>query len=341
MTPSLPQEAFYRPLAAEPVDQGDPFALRVPDDVASAFRYYVYVTGPEATSGTAFPVYGADDLLQWERLGDALVVEDDRWRWAPWVGHVAGLERPFVMLYSRARGHGDPEGHQEHKIRRADSLTPEGPFVDSGEVLTADLDFAIDPDVYRKPDGSLRMAFATDFVEDEPIGTGLAEFPVDEELRRGLGPLRVVARASSTWQIYDARRVMPWKVIPGCNWARGDTVCWHCIEAPVGGLISPAGRQTFLYSGGNYQKFYAIGALVEDEEGRLQDVSGDRGRCVLRPPPERGIFGPGHCSVVLGPDESPYVVFHARFGSPGAQRQMAIAPLRWSDAGLPYCPPLP
>src|SRR5438552_3602257 len=130
MSRRLPQDAFYRPLVPEPADQGDPYALRVPDEVASAFRYYAYVTGPEPAAGTAFPVYGSDDLVRWEGLGGALVVEDTRWRWAPCVRCVPGLERPFVMLYSRARGRGDPEGHREHKIRRADSLTPEGPFVD-------------------------------------------------------------------------------------------------------------------------------------------------------------------------------------------------------------------
>ena len=39
--------------------------------------------------------------------------------------------------------------HIGHAIRRADAVAPEGPFQDSGEVLTPDLDFAIDPDVYR------------------------------------------------------------------------------------------------------------------------------------------------------------------------------------------------
>lgn len=53
------------------------------------------------------------------------------------------LKRPFVMLYSRAIGI-ETQAHIGHTIRRADSDRPEGPFVDSGHVLTPDIDFAID-----------------------------------------------------------------------------------------------------------------------------------------------------------------------------------------------------
>jgi len=66
---------------------------------------------------------------------------------------------------------------------------PAGPYVDSGEVLTADLDFAIDPDVRLRPDGTAVLTFATDYVDEQPYGTGLAEAPLDAELRRITGPV--------------------------------------------------------------------------------------------------------------------------------------------------------
>jgi hypothetical protein len=47
------------------------------------------------------------------------------------------------MLDSRALGT-DEQGHAGHALRRAEAEAREGPFRDSGETLTPDLDFAID-----------------------------------------------------------------------------------------------------------------------------------------------------------------------------------------------------
>jgi arabinan endo-1,5-alpha-L-arabinosidase len=163
----VPPSAIYRPLFPEDYDQGDPYILAAPPEARSRFRYYVYTTGEDPVSGRAFPVYGSHDLITWRRLDEALTVGVRSSHWAPCVRYLPQLELPFVMLYSRAVGVG-PEGHVGHTIRRAHASRPEGPFVDSGHILTGDLDFAIDPDVYRAPDGSLRLAFAMDFVEDEP-----------------------------------------------------------------------------------------------------------------------------------------------------------------------------
>ncbi len=163
---------------------------------------------------TAFPVYGSDDLVGWHRLGRALRTEHWGSHWAPCVRWVPGLARPYVMLYSRAIGVGE-EGHIGHAIRRADATKPEGPFVDSGHALTPDLDFAIDPDVYRLPDGSLKVAFAMDFVADEPYGTGIVEADIDEALTELRSAPRVLARPRFDWQVYEPARVMPWKSIPG------------------------------------------------------------------------------------------------------------------------------
>ena len=332
--PALPPSAFYRPLCPEDRDQGDPYLLPVPPDAARRFAYYVYVTGHDEAAGRAFPVYGSDDLLHWRPLGGALVADLTRAHWAPCVRYVPGLARPFVMLYSRAIGLGE-EAHIGHKLRRADSASPEGPFVDSGHVLTPDLDFAIDPDVYRLRDGALRLAFATDFVDDPPLGTGLVEARISEDLTEILSPPEVLARAQYDWQVYNPARKLPWKSIPGVDW-RTDTVRWHTVEAPAGGLVSPAGHDVYLYSGGCFLGYYAIGALVRDEHGNLVDVAGEDGTVVLRPRPEAGFFAPGHCCWFTGPDGQPYLMFHARYGAPDALRQMSLAPLHWTDQGHPY-----
>lgn len=324
---------LLQPLHPEQFDQGDPFILEVPRGGGARFRFYVYTTGEDPGGGRAFPVYGSQDLATWERLPEALETGAFAAHWAPCVTYIPELDRPFVMLYSRAIGVGE-QGHVGHVIRRADSPSPEGPFVDSGHELTADLDFAIDPDVYRKPDGSLWMAYARDFDQDEPYGTGIVEAPISHDLTRTAGPAQVLARPRYDWHVYEPARVMPWKAIPGVDWTT-DTVRWHTVEAPVGGLTAPDGRPVYLYSGGCFWGYYAVGALVPDDEGALIDVTdGDRG-FVIRPRPEDGFYAPGHCSwLCLGPDEE-YLMLHARFGSQSAKRQMCLARLRWTETGLP------
>ena len=274
----------YRPLYPQAADQGDPFLLAIPDGVAAAFRYYVYVTRDETSDGRggtaspgAFPVFASDDLATWTALGPALDGDATRYAfWAPCVRYVPGLPRPYVMLYSHGAGLGE-QAHIGHQIRRADAERPEGPFTDTGHILTPDADFAIDADVYPAPDGTLRMAYAADFTDAEPYGTGIVEVAVSEDLTRVLSEPTVLARPSEEWHLFDAARRMPWKQIPGVDWGAA-TVRWNTVEAPVGGLINPRGRRVYLYSGGCYFGFYAVGALVEDEHGALVNVTrGDRG----------------------------------------------------------------
>lgn len=338
-----PRPVNYRPLLPEPADQGDPYLVAVADGVAASYRYYVYVTsdgrGGRPTPG-AFPVFASDDLVTWRALGPSL--EGDattRAYWAPCVRHVPGLERPWVMLYSRAAGVGE-EAHIGHTIRRAHSETPEGPFVDSGHVLTPDADFAIDADVYRDPDGALRLAYATDFVADAPLGTGIVEVGIRDDLTQVTGTPVTLARPSEPWHLYDPARRMPWKQVPGVDWST-DTVAWSTIEAPVGGLVNPRGRRVHLYSGGCYFGLYGVGALVENEAGSLVNVTRDGRHFVLGPDPDRGFYAPGHCAWFRTSDGRDHLITHARFGSPTAHRNATIVELLWDEEGLPYCPPPP
>jgi len=323
-------ERFGAPLAPEPdVDQGDPYLVAAPPGSGGRFRYYVYV------SGAGFPVYGSDDLLSWARVGDSLAGAGEAWCWAPCVRYLRGAARPWVMLYSRARGAGEVDGHREHRLRRADSERPEGPFVDSGEVLTPDLDFAIDADVSVGPDGACRLAFAADYTADEPYGTGLWEAAVSPDLRRLAERPRPVARARFDWQLYDPARSIPWKRIEGVDWGSGGTVRWYTMEGPVA-LVSPAGRRTMLYSGGNFAGFYGIGVLREEPGRGWVDLSPTPDRCLLGPVPERGVYGPGHCSV-LREQRGSLLCFHFRT-DPDRPRQFGILPLRWDAADRPHCP---
>ena len=325
----------FKPIYPEDADQGDPFPLAVPEGAGTDYRYYVYVT-TDVVTPKAFPVYASNDLKEWRALGPSLVSDTTpRAHWAPCVRYIPGLARPFVMLYSRAVGVGE-EAHIGHTILRADSERPEGPFIDSGHALTPDVDFAIDPDVYRAPDGSLRMAYAMDFVADAPLGTGIVEVGVSEDLTRVLTQPALLARATDDWHLFDAKRRMPWKQIPGVDWST-NTVLWNTIEAPVGGLVNPQGRRVYLYSGGCFFGFYAVGALIEDDAGKLVNVTRGGKHFVIKPEPEHGIHGPGHCAWLRAHDGADYLFVHARFGSPTAPRNALIVPLLWDEDGLPYC----
>jgi hypothetical protein len=333
------EAAAFRPLCPEARDQGDPYLLAPPPG-AAARRYYVYVTGEDAATGAAFPVYASDDLLTWTPLGPSLAGQPRAAHWAPCVRHVPGLARPYVMLFSRAVGTGEA-AHIGHVVRRADAEQPEGPFRESGHALTAGIDFAIDPDVYRRPDGRLMLAYATDFVADAPLGTGIVEVGVREDLTAVEGEPAVLARATYDWQVYDPARKLPWMTIPGVDWAR-DTVRWNTVEAPCGGLVSPAGRPVYLYSGGCFFDFYAVGAIERTPDGVMRSLTDAHGGFVLRPRPEAALYAPGHCCWFDGPEGASYLLFHARFGSPDAPRQFALAPLRWDERGRPVAdPPAP
>lgn len=340
-----PRPVSYRPIWPEPADQGDPFLVAVPDGVPAAHRFYVYVTRDETSDGRGrppsagvFPAFASDDLVTWHALGPTL--EGDALRhayWAPCVRHVPGLDRPWVMLYSHSVGVGE-EAHIGHAIRRADAARPEGPFVDSGHLLTPDADFAIDADVYRARDGALMLAYATDFVQDPPYGTGIVEVQVSEDLTEVLTPSVILARPSEPWHLYDAARRMPWKDIPGVD-TRTTPVEWSTIEAPVGGLLNPQGKRVCLYSGGCYFGFYAVGALVENDTGALVNVTRDGRGFVLREDAEHGFHAPGHCAWFRAGGRD-YLITHARYGSPTAPRNATIVELRWGPDGWPFCPPL-
>lgn len=307
------------------IDQGDPFLFEDPDaSNGPGFRYFIIV------SSRGFRVYGSNSPAvagSWTYIGESFPgVNIDPWAWAPCVRHIPELARPWVMLYSLAAGSGDPLGHQFHQLRRADSLSPAGPYRDSGEILTGDTPFAIDPDVTVRTDGKLWLTCAADYIDHPPYGTGLFQARISPDLRQLETPLRPLARAHSDWQVYLANRSLPWMSILGVDWTRGDTVRWYTMEGPSG-LVTPAGRDLLLYSGGNFQGFYAVGVLRLEDDGTWTDLSPEPAACLLQPDLDRRILGPGHCSVSGG-----LIAYHFR-AKPDGLRQFTVAALSWDRDG--------
>jgi acyl-coenzyme A thioesterase PaaI-like protein len=215
---------------------------------------------------------------------------------------------------------------------------PEGPFEDQGEVpLELETDFAIDADVYEKVDPrsgvrAFHLAYVVEFWHEERVGVGIVEVQLSADFSRPVTAPRVLVKPSLDAQIYERSRSMPWQVGQR-DWAAGETVDWHCIEAPIGGLVSPAGESYYLDSFGSYKDHtYAVGAVREERDGSTTDLTAE-GHVVLDSGRLPGIVSAGHPSLVA-PN---LLVSHGRFSADG-RRQAFYAPLLWDAGERPYCP---
>ena len=331
---------LYRPIIPEPApdiaDQGDPYLLTVPPSAGADYPYYLFHTDVSG-EGDRIPVYGSTDLRRFDHLGKALRSDVAMSQhWAPCVVFNEAT-RQYDMFYSRSRPD-QPDADIGQRLRRAVSERPEGPFVDQGEFpLELETDFAIDADVYRKTDPATGetahfLAYVVEFWHEERVGVGIVEVRLSPDLSEPATSPRVLVKPSLDVQLYERNRSMPWQVGKR-DWAAGETVDWHCIEAPIGGLVSPAGQNFYLDSFGSYKdETYAVGAVREDPDGTLTDLAGE-GHAVLRAGMLPGITSAGHPSLVT-PN---LLVSHGRF-SPDGERQAFYVPLLWDDAGRPFCP---
>jgi hypothetical protein len=328
-------EDFYKPVISDPApgvpDQGDPYLLKVPDPSVTAYPYYLLHTDG-SHEGDRIPVYGSSDLRRFDYLGKALPTDVAMSEhWAPCVVFCpsTGL---YSMFYSRSRP-GQPDPDVGQVLRRAVAERPEGPYEDQGEFpLELDSDFAIDAEVHERRPGEFHLAYVVEFWHEERPGVGVVEVQLSPDFSRPVSPPRVVVKPSRDVQMYERNRSMPWR--EGMrDWAAGETVDWHCIEAPIGGLVSPAGRRCYLTSFGSYKDdTYAVGAVREEPDGSWTDLAAE-GHAVLRSGTLPGIVSAGHPSLVT-PN---LLISHGRF-SPQGERQAFYVPLLWDDEDRPYCP---
>lgn len=293
----------------------DPFVLRWGD------TYYAYGTSSQVDeAGRVFPVLRSPDLVQWEHVGGALeVVAPSRGQY--WAPEVAERNGTFYMYYSTAGDTGD----ETHRLRVAIADHPAGPFRDTGKLVAPNEGFTIDAHPFRDPrDGRWYLFFAKDFF-DERVGTGIAVAPLASDMCGIVGQPATVVRASADWQIYERDRD-----IYGQNWA-----AWHTVEGPF--VLYHEGRYYCLYSGGAWQTpGYGVSFAVADTVmGPYRDLGSQEGPAVLRGIPDQ-VIGPGHNSVVLGPDQrTNFVVYHA-WDTAHTARRMCIDPLEWTESG-PRC----
>lgn len=295
----------------------DPFVLR------HRGVYYAYGTGPRQPEGDGrwCPVLRSRDLATWEYVGGAIQPLDDPPRTAYWAPEVAERDGTFYLYYSAA----DASADQDQRLRVAIADRPEGPFVDAGVQVLPDEGFTIDAHPFRDPsDGRWYLYFARDFF-DGRVGTGTAVAPLRDDMLGVTEPPRVVLRANADWQIFERNRHHYDK-----TWD-----AWHTVEGPF--VVRHDGRYYCFYSGGAWRSAgYGVGFGVADHPlGPFEHPAGESGPAVLQGVSGK-VIGPGHNSVILGPDgATPYIVYHA-WDPAHTARRMCIDPLAWTPHG-PRC----
>jgi beta-xylosidase len=297
----------------------DPFVWRAGD------LYFAIGTGASEAAGavrsTVFPLLESRDLVHWRELGDALIRPDSMLGDTFWAPEVAYRDGTFFLYYSV--GIGD----RRHQLRVAVADQPHGPYHDTAALTDVEsCAFAIDPHPFRDTDGRDYLFHARDFLEhDEHTRAGTA-LVVQElsSMTKLAGEPRTVMRAHYEWQRFAANREM-----------YGRTFDWHTLEGPC--VLLHDGVYYCTYSGGCWQTSgYGVDfATAKSVLGPYSDAGGESGPRLLRGIPEK-VIGPGHHSVVVGPDgETPYVCYHA-WDAAMTARRMFIDPLVFT-AGGPRC----
>jgi GH43 family beta-xylosidase len=281
----------------------DPFVLKY------CGAYWCYCSG-FGHDGRSFGILHSQDLVDWRELPGAMapLPGGHTCYWAP---EVTYLNRRFYLYYS--------VGNEERmQVRVAVAEQPAGPYKDSGHRLTTE-DFAIDAHVFEDDDGARYLFYATDFLTHSHIGTGTVVDRLLDPFTLA-GQPRPVTRARFDWQVYDPQRA-----------AKGG-VRWHTVEGPF--VLKRKGRYYQMFSGGNWQNVsygvsYATSDQVEAPEEWEQSCDGERVRPILRTL-QGEVIGPGHNSVVRGPDNQQLFCVYHRWARDGSARVLCIDRLDWA-----------
>ncbi len=284
--------------------------LADPQVLKTGGEYYAYGTGAER-DGRQFPVLHSRDFMHWEFVGDALETPAElkgKFFWAP---EVVEKDGKFYMYYA-----GD------QKVRVAVAEKPAGPFRDAGKVFFPKEPFSIDAHAFHDPQsGKWYLFFAKDFL-DQRVGTAPAVAELADDMLSTVGPVKTVLRASADWQIFTRNRKMYGRTFDE----------WHTVEGPF--IVLHDKRYYCFYSGGNWETpGYGVGFGVADAvTGPYTDTSDRDGAAVLHGGHD-GLIGPGHNSIVVGPDDrTDFIVYHS-WNKERTKRQMCVDPLVWTADG--------
>jgi beta-xylosidase len=260
--------------------------------------------------------------VTWHGAGHALLPPDPELGANFWAPEVAYHDGTFYLYYSV--GHED----KNHQLRVAASTHPLGPYTDLGEPLLNPrvCPFAIDPHPFQDDDGQWYLFYARDFLDTEDgarAGTALA---VDRliDMTALAGEAQTVLRAHWDWQRFQAHRTM-----------YGQVWDWHTLEGPC--VRKRDGRYYCFYSGGRWEtESYGVDyGVAENVMGPYSDAGGEQGPRVLRTVPGE-VLGPGHNSIIVGPDNRAEYLFYHAWDTAMASRRMCLDKLLWTPDG-PRC----
>ena len=283
-----------------------------PDPFVLKFRgeYWAYCTG-FWSDGRCFGILRSRDLVHWEPLAAGAMEPLPGGHTCYWAPEVTYDDGRFHLYYS--------VGNEERmEIRVAVADHPAGPFVDSGHRLTSE-PFAIDAHVFVDDDGSRHLFYATDFLDRSHIGTGTVRDRMLDPFTLAGEPTPVTLPRYD-WHVYHPNR-------PEKGFVR-----WHTVEGPF--VLKHAGRYYQMFSGGNWQNptygvSYAVADSLDRAEEWEQAADGEQVLPILCTI-EGKVVGPGHNSVVRGPDNRQLVcVYHRWIFEPEPARVLAIDPLDW------------
>ena len=310
----------------------DPFVWRHNAD------YYAVGTGPAEAAGEIadaeqaasamlgrfriFPLLQSDDLVNWRHTLGALTPPDPALGDTYWAPEAAYNNGEFYLYFSVGRA------DKQHQLRVALSNHPAGPSEDSGKALVdpGKNPFAIDAHPFKDDDGQWYLFYATDFLDVSDSARPGTALVVDRMVNMTTlaGEPRTVARAQHDWQRFQSNREM-----------YGELWDWHTLEGPS--VVKHDGRYYCFFSGGRWDSDrYGVDYCTADNPLGPWESSGSAdGPRVLKSVPGE-VLGPGHNSVVLGPDnQTQFLVYHA-WDPLHTSRQMFIDPLIWTPNG-PRC----
>jgi GH43 family beta-xylosidase len=299
----MPPAVYTNPV--HPGSFADPFVLEHDG------WYYAYGTDTLTESPLAFEVLRSRDLVTWNSLGRCLgnLLRTSRDYWAP---EVAFRDGRFYLYYSVG------VGDVGHSIRVATATRPDGPFIDTGRILTPHERFAIDAHPFRNEDGDWYLFYARDVLDGERIGTSLA---VDRlvDMVSLAGDPQPVLRATADWQLFAAEREIYNRIVD-----------WYTLEGPF--VVRRNGRLWLFYSGGAWTgPGYGVSWAVADHPLGPWTEPDAAGPALMRSRPGE-LEGPGHNSIAVGPGGQDYLVYHA-WDRQRTARRMCVDRLEWTPDG--------
>lgn len=250
-----------------------------------------------ATTHTrGYDVYVSDDLVNWENKGR--VFSDPRGgAWAPDVFHHRRGDGKFYLYYTDNMP-GVPRTGGNKQIGVAVSDSPLGPFEDKVVLVTN----SIDAHLFADEDGALYFYWVHLAGGFKIMGQAMAD-PLTPK-----GEAKLLIRPTEEWEMRSG----------------------HVTEGPF--MLKRNGTYYLMYSGtGADSPNYGIGyATAKHPLGPFVKYSGN-------PIAHRGgkVLGPGHHSVIEGPDGKLWLVYHQKWDDKqNFNRFLAIDPLWFDDQGV-------